>query len=159
MSVSYSYRITRATDIALTARIPLEIHSRGWDDLGQSEGYAAFQRGAQVVMNQPAKHSGLDMASVVVAIGRYADSAGAPVAHASQFDIETAGMRMYCREFTPAASELLKRAEDRLELSGRMAETVKLMARAIAGLNEAVAILPEHVAEALSYRRPTSLEV
>lgn len=58
---------------------------------------------------------------------------------------------------TTAASELLDRAVDRLPLTGRGRVRVARVGRTIAALSGADEVLPEHVAEALSYRSPTSL--
>ncbi|MER3409589.1 MAG: ATP-dependent protease, partial [Thermoleophilia bacterium] len=57
-----------------------------------------------------------------------------------------------------AADELLTRAVERLRLSGRGRARVARVARSIAALAGAVEVLPEHVAEALSYRAPRELE-
>jgi magnesium chelatase family protein len=57
----------------------------------------------------------------------------------------------------PAASELLDRAVDRLPLSGRGRARVARVARTIAALAGSAEVLPEHVAEALSYRSPAEL--
>ncbi len=58
---------------------------------------------------------------------------------------------------TPAADELLTRAVERLPLSGRGRAKVAGVARTIAALAAAEAVLPEHVAEALAYRAPPDL--
>jgi magnesium chelatase family protein len=57
----------------------------------------------------------------------------------------------------PAASELLDRAVDKLPLSGRGRARVARVARTIAALANEPEVLPEHVAEALSYRSPAEL--
>jgi magnesium chelatase family protein len=57
----------------------------------------------------------------------------------------------------PEAAELLRRAADRLHLSGRGYARVGRVARTIAALAESESIRPEHVAEALSYRSPDEL--
>jgi magnesium chelatase family protein len=57
----------------------------------------------------------------------------------------------------PAAEELLDRAVDSLPLSARGRAKVARVAGTIAALAGEPAALPEHVAEALSYRSPTEL--
>jgi magnesium chelatase family protein len=56
------------------------------------------------------------------------------------------------------ASELLTRATERLPLSGRGRARVARTARTIAALAAADEVVPEHLAEALSYRSPTELK-
>lgn len=56
-----------------------------------------------------------------------------------------------------AADELLRRAADRLHLSGRGFARVGRVARTIAALAGAEAVQAEHVAEALAYRSPEEL--
>ena len=59
---------------------------------------------------------------------------------------------------TPTADELLTRAVERLPLSGRGRARVARVASSIAALARADTVLPEHVAEALSYRVPRELD-
>ena len=58
---------------------------------------------------------------------------------------------------TAGASELLDRAVERLPLTGRGRVRVARVARTIAALAGSSEVLPEHVAEALSYRSPAGL--
>jgi magnesium chelatase family protein len=57
----------------------------------------------------------------------------------------------------PEAEALLSNAVERLPLSGRGRARVAWVARTIAALSAAEAVLPEHVAEALAYRAPQEL--
>jgi magnesium chelatase family protein len=57
-----------------------------------------------------------------------------------------------------AADELLSHAVERMGLSGRGRSRTARVARTIAALAGATEVLPEHVAEALSYRTPRELD-
>jgi predicted ATPase with chaperone activity len=59
---------------------------------------------------------------------------------------------------TEAADELLTHAVERLPLSGRGRARVARVAQSIAALAGSESVLPEHVAEALSYRVPRELD-
>jgi magnesium chelatase family protein len=73
--------------------------------------------------------------------------------------VQAAGDRLQSGslERTPDADALLTRAVERLPLSGRGRARVARVARTIAALAGSDSVLPEHVAEALSFRSPTEL--
>ena len=73
--------------------------------------------------------------------------------------VQLARARLHVRapRRTPAADDLLTRAVERLRLSGRGRARVARVAQTIAALADADAVLPEHVAESLSYRPPPEL--
>ena len=105
----------------------------------------------------------LDRFDLVVALPRapadeLAGAAGEPSAAVRERVVaarERLAARPPAREV--AADELLRRAVDRLHLSGRGYARVGRAARTIAALAGAESVAPEHVAEALSYRSPDEL--
>jgi magnesium chelatase family protein len=66
-------------------------------------------------------------------------------------------LRAHTPRRSDAAESLLTRAVDRLPLSGRGRSRVAKVARTIAALAGSEQVLPEHVAEALTYRSPAEL--
>jgi magnesium chelatase family protein len=105
----------------------------------------------------------LDRFDLVVAMPRpRADELAAPPAEPSAAVRErVVAARERLHESQPrrteAASELLDRAVERLPLSGRGRARVARVARTVAGLAGSPGVLPEHVAEALSFRSPAEL--
>jgi magnesium chelatase family protein len=105
----------------------------------------------------------LDRFDLVVTVPRpRAHELAAPPAESSAAVAErVSGAReMLCSppRRTAAADELLTRAVERLPLSGRGRARVASVGQSIAALAGSESVLPEHVAEALSYRVPRELE-
>jgi magnesium chelatase family protein len=105
----------------------------------------------------------LDRFDLVVSLPRTrADELAAPAGEASEVvrprvKAARAVLRRGPLWLTPEAEDLLTRAVERLPLSGRGRARVARVAQTIAALAEAERVLPEHVAEALSYRHPAGL--
>jgi magnesium chelatase family protein len=107
----------------------------------------------------------LDRFDLVVALPRpRGTELAAP--HSEQSDVVRGRVieaRRVFSESPPALSDegaaLLVRAVERLPLSGRGRARVARVAHTIAALGGAKAVLAEHVAEALSYRSPSELEL
>jgi magnesium chelatase family protein len=85
--------------------------------------------------------------------GEGSDAVAARVASARE------ALRVSPPRRVPAADELLTRAVERLPLSGRGRARVARVAQSIAALAESPNVLPEHLAEALSYRVPRELDL
>ncbi|HSC50749.1 MAG TPA: YifB family Mg chelatase-like AAA ATPase [Gaiellaceae bacterium] len=105
----------------------------------------------------------LDRFDLVVSVPRprARDLAGAPSEESSPVRERVVRARARARadplHRSEAADELLSRAVERLPLSARGRARVARVARTAALLAGADSVLPEHVAEALSYRSPTEL--
>ena len=105
----------------------------------------------------------LDRFDLVVAMPRPGaeELAGPPSEGSAPVRVRVVAARERLREQpprrTPAASQLLDRAVERLPLSGRGRTRVARVARSIAALDGAETVEAEHVAEALAYRSPTEL--
>jgi magnesium chelatase family protein len=102
----------------------------------------------------------LDRFDLVVSMPRTrAEELAAPPGEASEavrprVEAARAVLRRGPLWLAPEAEELLTRAVERLPLSGRGRARVARVAQTIAALAGAERVLPEHVAEALSYRHP-----
>jgi magnesium chelatase family protein len=107
----------------------------------------------------------LDRFDVIVALPRprALDLAGAPAEPSADVRARVVATRSRLDRCPPArtspADGLLTRAVERLPLSGRGRSRVARVARSIAALAGEANVLPEHVAEALSYRSPSELRV
>jgi magnesium chelatase family protein len=105
----------------------------------------------------------LDRFDLVVSMPRTrAEELAAPAGEASEavrprVEAARAVLRRGPLWLAPEAEELLTRAVERLPLSGRGRARVARVSQTIAALAEADRVLPEHVAEALSYRHPAGL--
>jgi magnesium chelatase family protein len=105
----------------------------------------------------------LDRFDLVVAMPRSrAQELAAPPGEASEpvrarVEAARAVLRRGPLWLAPEAEELLSRAVERLPLSGRGRARVARVAQTVAALAGAERVLPEHVAEALSYRQPAEL--
>jgi magnesium chelatase family protein len=102
----------------------------------------------------------LDRFDLVVAMPRTrAEELAAPAGETSgavrpRVETARAVVRRGPLRLAPPAEELLTRAVERLPLSGRGRARVARVAQTVAALAGAERVLPEHVAEALSYRHP-----
>jgi magnesium chelatase family protein len=106
----------------------------------------------------------LDRFDLVISVPRprAVDLAAAPGERSEPVAHRVAAAREVLRASRPrrveAADELLTRAVERLPLSGRGRARVARVAQTVAALSGSQEVLPEHVAEALSYRVPRELE-
>jgi magnesium chelatase family protein len=105
----------------------------------------------------------LDRFDLVVSMPRTrAEELAAPAGEASEavrprVEAARAVLRRGPLWLAPEAEELLTRAVERLPLSGRGRARVARVSQTIAALAESDCVLPEHLAEALSYRHPAGL--